>query len=598
MIDKILNNYKNKMEATKKEKENVWKDISNKINPKKFRFHIGVKAAGLFFSIFIILIVAVVIYRNPKLVDHNKTDDWQYDRSTSIFDSMKNNAAPMSATAEIGLSAGGAKDINNFRKNIEEDYLPLPSSITYEGVFYDYYFDTAKTTECSKLFCPSYVLATSNDPFSNQEQYYMAVGLNSNLTENDFARKKLNLVVVLDISGSMGSAFSDYYYDQFGNKQTIEQSNDATKMEIANESIVGLLDHLTSEDRFGMVLFDEEAYLAKPLSLVGETDMEKIKAHILTIQPQSSTNMEAGMAKATDLLAEYKNNDQSEYENRIIFLTDAMPNTGDTTEEGFLNQAQTNADSKIYTTFIGIGVDFNTDLIDSITKIKGANYYSVHSSEEFKTRMDDEFDYMVTPLVFNLTMNLESQGFEIEKVYGSPEANEATGEIMKVNTLFPSKTEAGATKGGVILIQLAKKSEDPHIKLAVSYEDREGKTDSDTQEFDFTSNGIEYFENSGVRKAILLARYVNLMKDWINDERQAMYIEKPVTPVVSETSGIVVPELIELGPWEQQSVSLTVSSVYKSIFSEFLSHFQSEMSSIGDTTLEKEAAILEKLVNY
>lgn len=30
----------------------------------------------------------------------------------------------------------------------------------------------------------------------------------------DFARKQLNLVVVLDVSGSMGSPFDSYYYDQ------------------------------------------------------------------------------------------------------------------------------------------------------------------------------------------------------------------------------------------------------------------------------------------------------------------------------------------------------------------------------------------------
>jgi len=63
-----------------------------------------------------------------------------------------------------------------------------------------------------------------------------------------------------------------------------------------------------------------------------------------------------------------------------------------------------NADDKIYMTFIGVGVDFNTTLIDSITKVRGANYYSVHSSKEFANRMDDEFDFMVTPLVFNLEL--------------------------------------------------------------------------------------------------------------------------------------------------------------------------------------------------
>ena len=48
----------------------------------------------------------------------------------------------MSGSA-IGLSAGGAKDINNFRENIKCGFIPQKTDITMEGIFYDYYFDTA-----------------------------------------------------------------------------------------------------------------------------------------------------------------------------------------------------------------------------------------------------------------------------------------------------------------------------------------------------------------------------------------------------------------------------------------------------------------------
>ena len=40
------------------------------------------------------------------------------------------------------INKGGAKDINNFRENINQNYTPLVTSITYEGINYDYYFDT------------------------------------------------------------------------------------------------------------------------------------------------------------------------------------------------------------------------------------------------------------------------------------------------------------------------------------------------------------------------------------------------------------------------------------------------------------------------
>src|SRR3989338_6924606 len=268
---------------------------------------------------------------------------------------------------------------------------------------------------------------------------------NRNVKKSDFKRKKLNLVIVLDISGSMSSSFDRYYYDRFGKDNSPEEQQDPdigkSKMTVASEAVVALLEHLNPDDRFGMVLFDDVAYLGKPLSLVSDTDMNSIKGHILELQPRGGTYFEAGYKDGTKLFDEYLNTDQSEYENRIIFITDAMPNIGQISEEGLFGLTKKNSDNKIYTTFIGVGVDFNTELIEYITKIRGANYYSVHSGKEFKQRMDDEFEYMVTPLVFNLLLKLDSPGFEIEKVYGSPEANEATGEIMKVNTLFPSKKQ-------------------------------------------------------------------------------------------------------------------------------------------------------------
>ena len=92
------------------------------------------------------------------------------------------------------------------------------------------------------------------------------MGLNSGVA--DFQRKKLNLVVVQDFSGSMGSSFDDYYYDRFGNRvEQKEEDSGKTKMQIADESVVALLGHLLPEDRFGLVIFSDDAFLVDPLTV-------------------------------------------------------------------------------------------------------------------------------------------------------------------------------------------------------------------------------------------------------------------------------------------------------------------------------------------
>ncbi len=499
----------------------------------------------------------------------------------------------ISGSGTIGLAAGGAKDINTFRDNIKNGYLPLPTDITYEGLFYDYYFETGRPEETDKLFSPSYSYAVTADPFSGETDYYLSVGLNSGMKERDFQRKKLNLVIVLDISGSMSSIFDSYYYDQSGKGVSIPSEDvRKTKIDVATESVVALLSHLNDDDRFGMVVFNDSAQIVKPLNLVRNSDMRALKDRILRLSADGSTNLDSGIKMATDLFDELRGADPSQYENRIIFLTDAMPNQGDISERGLLGMVRRNAARGIYNTFIGIGLDFNTELVNYITRIRGANYYAVHSPHEFRTRMYDEFDYMVTPLVFNLELNLKSIGWQIEKVYGSPEADQATGRLMKVNTLFPSEKQGGETKGGIILLKLRKTGPNGSLRLAVSYEDRNGRPDSSESIVRLVETPREFFQNDGIRKGVLLARYADLLKDWMIDERQHVRTNPPWETMVNDRHGIIVPPTLE---WERQSMPLKVSGPYRQMFGEFLDYFNEEAYDLDDDTLSRESDILMEL---
>lgn len=497
-------------------------------------------------------------------------------------------------TGNIGFSVGGAKDVDNFRKNIEEGYFPISTDITYNGLFYDYSFDTGVGQKTDQLFSPAYSTAISKDPVSEKEEYYMTVGLNSNIKESDFARKKLNLVVVLDISGSMSSVMEEYYYDN-----PFKKTEYKTKMEVANESVNILLDQLNDDDRFGMVLFDDEAYVGQEIYSIDSIDVKKLKEHILEIKDSGGTNFEAGYKMANKLFEEYKNIDSDEYENRIIVITDAMPNTGNTDKDSLLGMVKENSENGIYTTFIGVGVDFNTRLIEAISDNKGANYYSVHTADDFKTRMGEEFDFMVTPMVFDLKLDLSSEEYEIEKVYGSDTANEETGNIMNVNTLFPSKTnEDGEVKGGVILLKLKKKTDAPsgEVKLSVSYTDRNGTSYENHQTVE-VAGGEERYDNTGIRKAIVLTRYVNTLKNWILYERteEDRFLIIPIIGICDcdYTQEEIV---VILGEWERKSVELTVSEEYKAIFSALKTYIKEQNNHMKDKTFDKEFEVLDMLI--
>jgi len=501
------------------------------------------------------------------------------------------DAAAPSGGSGVGFSAGGAKDINNFRDNIKNGYLPIPTDLQYEGLFYDYYFDTGQTQECDDLFCPSYSTAVSEDPLSDETDRHMTVGLNSGLEEVE--RKKLNTVVVLDISGSMGSSFNEYYYDRFGNRQEVENYTGERKIEVATDVVASMTEHLNEDDRFGMVLFNSEANVAKPVRDVGDTDMDAIRGHIRELEAGGGTRMSAGMSEATRMLRNYTDADQSEYENRMVFMTDAMPNLGDTDSGSLLGKMERNAENNIHTTFVGMGVDFNTEIVEEITSVRGANYFSVHSAEQFEERMDDNFEYMVTPLVYNLELEVESDGYEIEKVYGSTAADEATGEIMKINTLFPSPKKEGKTKGGVVLVKLEKQGDNPNLELEASWENRQGETDSTTRSVTFTSDEPDAYDNPGIRKAVLLTRYADLMKNWMVHESDEADEEIEVRP---GTSIEPHPDLT-LGKWERQSQELTVSPPYDERIDEFSEYFEDETEALNNDSLQEELDLLNRLAD-
>ena len=551
----------------------------------------------------------------PENETPEKIDDWQYDpRETEdggggLF-SLGNggggaNGASTQASAasgdggSVGLSAGGAKRIAAFRRNIEEGYLPQPESLAYEGLFYNYYFDTGGDGSCDSLFCPSYSPAVTADPLSGETERYLTVGLNSGLEASEFERKRLNLVVVLDISGSMSSPFSEYYYDQHGNRHEPDGDTERPKIEVARDALVALTEQLREGDRLGVVLYSSESAVAKPLRPVEATDMNAIRDHIQeNVRAGGGTNLDAGLADATELLSAYEDADQSTYENRMVVVTDAMPNLGDTDDENLREKLAANAERNLHATFVGVGVDFNAELVDAITAIRGANYYAVHSADEFERTLGEEFEYMVTPLAFDVSLELEAEGYDIEQVYGSTAAEDATDELLGVNTLFASPTEDGKTRGGVVLVQVERQSEDATMRLSASWEDRQGTRSETETTISFPDGEPEQFANTGVRKAVLLSRYADLLKNWMVAERtDDEAVAQEGEEGDGETAGIAVPpEGKGLGEWEQQSVPLTVSERDAERIGAFADYFEAEAGAIGDDSLDRELATMESIL--
>lgn len=435
---------------------------------------------------------------------------------SASVDSVNAEAAQTQAADpdDLGFAVGGEKDGNNFRDNIHEGYVPEPAAVATEGIYYDYYFDTGETDpRDDTLFYPSYSRAITRHPATREIEEFLTVGLNSNLSPDEFERPTLDLVVVLDISGSMKRPFDDYYYDENGRRREVEGGGEE-KIDAAIDALQGLTEELDDDDRLGVVLYNNDAMKAKPLRAVNETDMDAIRDHAADITAGGGTDLSAGFDLAAEMLADSP--DGPDRESRVVFLTDEMPNRGVTDADELVSDFERVAADGIYTTFVGVGLDANADLGDRISEVRGANHYFIHSGDEFRQRLAEEFEYMVSPLVFDLSLEIESDSYDVVDVYGAPSTD---GDLLHVSTLFPSPAEGGRTRGGVILVRLRRTGDNPELGLKAAWERRDGTTEADVVTPAFDDPEPEHFDNDGICKAVELARYAEEVSAWAADAR-------------------------------------------------------------------------------
>ncbi|MDS0284461.1 vWA domain-containing protein [Haloarcula onubensis] len=488
----------------------------------------------------------------------------------------------MASPETVGLAAGGAKDVTNFRENVANGYTPGPEAISDEGLFYDYYFETGERTATDSLFAPRYAAAVSDHPLTGETEQYLSVGLDSTLSVEEFERPRLDLVAVLDVSGSMASAFDQYYYDEQGRRHEAEGGSE-TKLEAATQSLCALTEQLHAEDRLGVVLYNHRAHVAKPLRDVGATDMPAIRQHIRDIAAGGGTNMEDGFEAAADMLADGATGHS--VERRVIFMTDMMPNTGETGANELRARFADAAADGIHTTFIGMGLDANAELADTVSAIRGANHYFIHSADEFEHRLGEEFDYMVTPLVYDLDLELDATGYEVAAVHGSPSADEASERLMHVGTLFPSAKQDGQARGGAVLVRLSRTASDATLELQASWTERDGAAQTERVAVSIPEEA-ESFAHGGVRKAVALARYARELRAWARDVHDRAH----------NATGVddwLLPD--QRGEHERESVPLVVPDEYRERFGTLREYLAEEMDAVGTESLQQELELLDML---
>jgi Ca-activated chloride channel family protein len=336
------------------------------------------------------------------------------------------------------VTQGGAKDVNYLRGEVEQMRIPHPETFTAEGLISEHSVVIESSKPCAQVFCLIAESIDANLIAHPQARYLIGLGFATNVQSEGWRRRPLNLVAVVDKSGSMSGQ----------------------PLALVRSSLLEAVEHLRDGDRLSIVLYGESAHVyLDPIDVTAES-RASIRDRIARIESYGSTAMEAGLQLGYEVAR--RSSDQFEGTTRVMLFTDERPNVGNTHELGFMNMARAASYEGIGLTTIGVGVQFDAELATTVGSVRGGNLFFMRDEDDVKQVFGEEFDFMVSELAHDLSISITPQpGYSVSGIYGVPDSlmgwqNQRTVRI-KLPTVFLS------SKGGALFVALAKSREDANL---------------------------------------------------------------------------------------------------------------------------------------
>ncbi len=212
---------------------------------------------------------------------------------------------------------------------------------------------------------PERDLVLKNQP----QEVVIKIDLSAMAEKKKSHRTPLNLAVVLDKSGSMTGA----------------------KLEKTKQAAMQLVDRLASDDIFSLVIFSDSAHVLVPAQRV--KDKEALKEKIQSIEADGSTALYSGVKMGADQIKEYFSDKRI---NRVILLSDGLANVGPSSPRELRRLGSDLSERGISVTTIGVGDDYNEDLMAGLAEASDANYYYVQDTEKIPQIFAKELGEMLT----------------------------------------------------------------------------------------------------------------------------------------------------------------------------------------------------------
>ena len=206
-------------------------------------------------------------------------------------------------------------------------------------------------------------------------------------------RKPLNLALVIDRSGSM---------------------SEKGKLEYARMAAQELVDRLGGNDRIAVVIYDDVAEVLVPSTRL--TEPEAIKKKIASITDRNSTNLAQGLILGHNEVAKYFDR---EAVNQVIILSDGLANVGITDPYELRRMVSAWGEEGIRVTAMGLGADFNEDLLMGLANASGGRYHFIENPSQIAGIYEKELATLMQTVGKDVKVYLNlADGVKLLKVHG------------------------------------------------------------------------------------------------------------------------------------------------------------------------------------
>lgn len=210
----------------------------------------------------------------------------------------------------------------------------------------------------------------------------------------------VNVSMVLDRSGSMGGP----------------------KIEKARQAACAALDQLEPDDFFSLVIFDDEVELLLAPERAGSREhRERLKDRINRIEPRGDTAIYAGVQMGAKQVHRFLDKEKV---NRVVLVSDGLANVGPSRTRDLAELGRNLRGNGVSVTTIGLGEDFNEDLMTALAESSHANYYYVQDAEKLPRILTEEFGAAGTRVAGNIRIRIQAPaGVRLREVLGHPEVH-------------------------------------------------------------------------------------------------------------------------------------------------------------------------------